>query len=174
MVASQSSMPRSTSMISKQKLKTSSKLAVTQSKPSSNPLPQSISPTLTGASQPQTKVAQSRWSKGPLFPNLIEIAAQKKATTSLAASYQPTVKPNLQSTTQPTVKPILKPPMQPTTQATVKPVIATRQPSLERDKAAQQLHKVRHQPEKAALTGTKPHLEKRAFVAPMRATKSVM
>ncbi|KNA05423.1 hypothetical protein SOVF_190510, partial [Spinacia oleracea] len=79
MVAPKSSMPESTSIPSKPQLQTSSKPSFSLSQPSSKPSQHSISSTLTGAPQPQRKTAESRWSRGPLFPNLIQIEAQKEA-----------------------------------------------------------------------------------------------
>lgn len=160
MVAPQSSLPRPTSMVSKPQLKALSKPSFTQTKPSSNPLQQPIPPTLTGTTQ-------SRWYKGPTFPNLTEIATQKASTPN---PHQPTMQPVLQP-----FKATLQPSLQPF-KASQQPQTATNQPQ----KATHQLHKATQQPQKAtqqpvsSFTSVKPHLEKRAFVAPLGATKHVM
>ncbi|XP_056693071.1 uncharacterized protein [Spinacia oleracea] len=160
MVAPQSSLPRPTSMVSKPQLKALSKPSFTQTKPSSNPLQQPIPPTLTGTTQ-------SRWYKGPTFPNLTEIATQKASTPN---PHQPTMQPVLQP-----FKATLQPSLQPF-KASQQPQTATNQPQ----KTTHQLHKATQQPQKAtqqpvsSFTSVKPHLEKRAFVAPLGATKHVM
>ncbi|XP_021851672.2 uncharacterized protein [Spinacia oleracea] len=121
------------------------------SQPSSKPLQHSISSTLTGAPQAQRKTDESRWSCGPLFPNLIQIAAEKEAEKEAHHA-----KPH---------------------NATQQPHKATHQPqkvSPNSVKATRLPHKAVQQPIVSSFTGAQPYSEKKSFVPPTGLKKHVL